>query len=211
MGDVVITADKIKRYVRWIKADRAAEIAPALEASRAIASINTPRRVRHYLAQLAHESAGFTRLIESFAYKDPDRLDDLFRAIRGRDDALMLMRKGPEAIANRVYANRMGNGDEASGDGFRYRGRGFIQLTGKDNYAKAEKMSGLPLLKEPGLLSRAREAAQVAAHFWRWNNINAEADEGDLAGVTRMVNGAAMAGLDDRAVWLKRALVIWPN
>lgn len=211
MSDPRITHDKLRRYVRWLKADRAAEIAPSLEASRQIASINTPRRVRHYMAQLAHESAGFTRLIESFAYRDPDRLDDLFRAVRGRDDALMLMRKGPEAIANRVYANRLGNGDEASGDGFRYRGRGWIQLTGKDNYLKAERYSGLPLVKEPGLAARPKEASIIAAHFWRWRNINDEADEGDLRGVTQLVNGAAMAGLDDRAMWLKRALVIWPN
>lgn len=211
MSDLRITADRLRRYVRWLKPQRATEIAPHLESSRAIASITTPRRLRHYLAQLAHESAGFTRLIESFAYRDPDRLDDLFRAVRGRDDALRLIRQGPEAIANRVYANRLGNGDERSGDGFRYRGRGFIQITGKDNYATAERYSGLPLVKEPGLASRPREAAIIAAHFWRWRNINDEADEGDLAGVTRLVNGPAMVGLDDRAMWLKRALVVWPN
>lgn len=210
MTNCTITPDKLIKLNKWLKPERAKEIAPALEAVREIASINTPRRVRHWLAQLAHESAGFTRLVESFAYRDPNHLDDVFRAIKGRVDAEYLMSKGPEAIANRVYANRMGNGDEKSGEGFKYRGRGFIQLTGKDNYAKAAKYSNLPLLAEPGLLSRPREAAIVSAHYWRWNNINDEADAGDLEGVTRKIN-PAMEGLEDRMRWLKRAMAIWPN
>jgi putative chitinase len=211
MSDVRITQDKIAKLNKWLKPDRAKEIADALESSRQIASLNTPRRVRHYVAQLAHESGGFLRLVESFRYQDPARLDDLFRAVRGRDDAAALIRKGPEAIANRVYANRLGNGDEASGDGWKYRGRGFIQLTGKDNYARAERYSNLPLVQEPGLAARPKEAAMIAAHFWRWNNINDEADEGDLVGVTEKINGPALAGFEDRKLWLGRAFKIWPN
>ena len=211
MTDLRITPDKLRKLVRYLKPERADEMAPALERAREIADLKTPRRVRHFLAQAAHESAGFTRMIESFAYRDPARLDDLFRAVRGREDAVNLIRKGPEAIANRVYANRLGNGDEASGDGFRYRGRGIGQLTGKDNYARAEKYSGLPLVKEPGLAGRPMEAAVIFAHYWRWNKINAEADDGDLAGVTRLVNGPAMVGLEDRKMWLSKAFGIWPD
>lgn len=211
MADVKITSERLIRLNKWLKPDRAADVAAALEASRAIADITTPRRVRQYVAQLAHESAGFTRLIESFHYKDPARLDDLFRAVRGIDDAKRLIARGPEAIANRVYANRLGNGDEASGDGWRYKGRGLIQLTGKDNYARAEKYSGLPLVKEPGLAGRAKEAGIIAAHYWRWNQINKEADAGDLAGVTEKINGPALAGFEDRKLWLSRAYKVWPD
>jgi putative chitinase len=204
-----ITANDILALNKWLKPDRAAEVAKGLEAARPIASINTPRRVRHFIAQLAHESAGFTRLIESFYYKDPARLDDLFSAINGVADAKLLISRGPDAIANRVYANRLGNGNEASGDGAKYKGRGWIQITGKDNYAKAERYCGLPLVKEPGLAGRTNEAALIAAHYWRWNNINDEADHGDLEGVTRKINGTALAGLEDRKLWLLRAFKIW--
>lgn len=211
MSDVNITPQKLILLNKWLKPDRAEQAAHSLDAARAIASINTPRRVRHFIAQLAHESAGFTRLVESFAYRDPARLDDLFRAVRGVADAKALMARGPDAIANRVYANRLGNGDEASGDGAKYKGRGWIQLTGKDNYARAERYSNLPLVKEPGLAGRPKEASIIAAHYWRWNNINDAADEGDLIEVTRLINGNALAGLEDRKLWLMRAFKVWPG
>lgn len=211
MSDLKITQDKILRLNKWLKPERAKEISDALESARPVASLTTPRRIRHFIAQMAHESAGFSRLIESFRYTDPERLDDLFRAVRGRDDALALIKRGPEAIANRVYANRLGNGDEKSGDGWKYRGRGFVQLTGKDNYARAARYSNMPLVEEPGLAGRPREAALIAAHYWRWNNINDEADQGDIIGVTEKINGPALAGLEDRKLWLGRAYKIWPN
>jgi putative chitinase len=211
MSGVKITADKLIQLNKWLKPDRAEEAARGLELARDIASLNTDRRVRHFIAQLAHESAGFTRLVESFHYKDPKRLDDMFRAVRGVEDAKALIARGPDAIANRVYANRLGNGTEASGEGARYKGRGWIQLTGKDNYAEAETYCNLPLVKEPGLAARPKEASVIAAHYWRWNNINLDADEGDLEGVTLKINGRAMAGLEDRKLWLLRAFKVWPG
>lgn len=211
MADVKVTAEKLLRLNKFLKPDRAEEVAAALDASRAIASITTPRRVRHYIGQLAHESAGFSRLIESFYYRDPARLDDLFSAVKGIADAKALIARGPDAIANRVYGNRMGNGDEASGDGSKYKGRGWIQLTGKDNYERAERYCGMPLVKEPGLAGRVKEASIIAAHYWRWNNINQEADEGDLIGVTRKISGEALAGLEDRKLWVLRCFKVWPG
>lgn len=211
MTGVKFTQDKILQLNKYLKPIRAFEIAQGLEVAKEIANLNTDRRVRHFVAQTAHESAGFSRLIESFHYKDPARLDDLFSAVRGREDARELIRRGPDAIANRVYANRLGNGDEASGDGARYKGRGWIQLTGKDNYERAERYCNLPLVKEPGLAGRVREASIIAAHYWRWNNVNIEADQGDLAGVTLKVNGRAMAGFEDRKAWLLKAFKIWPG
>ena len=211
MSNVKITANNILALNKWIKPERAEEVAKGLVRAAEIASLNTDRRVRHFVAQCAYESAGFTRLVESFAYKDPRHLDAIFRAVRGVEDAKALMAKGPDAIANRVYANRLGNGDEASGDGARYKGRGWLQLTGKFNYAKAEKYSGISLVKDPGLAGRIMEASIIAAHFWRWNNINDEADQGDLAGVTRLINGPAMDGLEDRKTWLLKTFKVWPG
>lgn len=205
-----VTPQDLIKLNRWLRPDRAQEMAAAITNALPIANINTNRRLRHFMAQLGHESGGFTRLVENLNYKDPDRLDDMFRAVRGRADAMELIRRGPVAIGNRVYANRLGNGDEASGDGYKYRGRGLIMLTGKDNYEAAEKWSGLPLVKEPGLAGRHREAAIIAAKYWNYKNINREADEGDLAGVTRLVNGPAMANYEDRKQWLLRASKIWP-
>lgn len=206
-----VTPEQLIKMNRWLRPVRAKEIADGLNIALPMAGINTPRRLRHFLAQLGHESSGFTRLIENLNYKDPARLDDMFRSVRGRADASELIRKGPVAIGNRVYANRLGNGDEASGDGYKYRGRGLIMLTGKDNYAAAERWSGLPLVKEPGLAGRAKEACIIAAKYWNFRNINNEADEGDLAGVTRLVNGPALANFEDRKQWLLRASKIWPD
>ena len=206
-----VTSHDLIKLNRWLRPERAQEMADSLNNAIQIANLNSPRRLRHFMAQMAHESGGFTRLVENMNYKDPARLDDMFRAVRGRNDAAELIRKGPVAIANRVYANRLGNGSEASGDGFKYRGRGLIMLTGKDNYERAERWSGLPLVKEPGLAGRSREAGIIAAKYWNWRNINNEADEGDLAGVTALVNGPALAGLEDRKQWLLRASKIWPG
>jgi putative chitinase len=206
-----VTADQLIKLNRWLRPDRAQEMADSLTNATKIANINTPRRLRHFIAQLGHESSGFTRLIENLNYKDPARLDDMFRSVRGQADAAELIRRGPVAIGNRVYANRLGNGDEASGDGYKYRGRGLIMLTGMDNYEAAEKWSGLPLVKEPGLAGRSKESGIIAAKYWNYRNINSEADEGDLAGVTRLVNGPALANFEDRKQWLLRASKIWPD
>jgi putative chitinase len=208
---VKVTAQDLIKLNRWLRPDRAEEMAKAITNALPMAGITTPRRLRHFIAQLGHESGGFTRLVENMNYKDPARLDDMFRAVQGRSDAMELIRKGPVAIANRVYANRLGNGPESSGDGYRFRGRGLIMLTGRENYERAERWSGLPLLKEPGLAGRPREAAIIAAKYWNFKNINQEADEGDLAGVTRLVNGPALANFEDRKLWLLRASKIWPD
>ncbi len=207
---IIIKPNDLIKLNKWLKPDRAAVMADALNNACKIANINTKRRLRHFVAQLAHESGGFTRLVENMNYRDPARLDEMFRAVRGQNDAAELIRKGPEAIANRVYANRLGNGDEASGDGWRYRGRGLIMLTGKENYARAERWAGMPLVKEPGLAGQPKNAGIIAAKYWNFKDINQEADEGDLAGVTELINGTALAGLEDRKLWLNRCARLWP-
>jgi len=128
----MITADTLRRFAPRI-ADPAKHAA-ALEAARTTSSVTTARRLCHFLGQVYVETAGFTAMEENLNYRNPERLDAIFSAVHGVDDARDLIAQGPEAIANRVYANRLGNGDEESGDGWLYRGSGYKQLTGRANY-----------------------------------------------------------------------------
>jgi putative chitinase len=189
---------------------RAEAYGVALEAARPTAVLDQARRVQHFMAQVAHESGGFRALSESFAYRDAVRLDRLFSAVRGPAEARRLIARGPQAIANVVYAGRLGNGDAASGDGWRYRGRGFLMITGRGNYRELGALTGLELEDDPAQLGRPRPAAEAAARFWAARAINAAADADDLEAVTRLVNGPALAGLADRRAWLEKARAVWP-
>jgi putative chitinase len=181
--------------------------------------INSPQRVAAFLSQCAHESAGFTMLEENLNYRavtmaavwptrfaeqepDPNRKGKT-RAKKGPDGrnipnkfALAIERK-PEMIANAVYSNRMGNGTIESGDGWRYRGRGLKQLTGKDNYTRCGQALKLDLVDTPDMLLTPSPAARSAAWFWQANGCNAFADRGDIEGLTRRINGG-LIGFDDR-------------
>ena len=159
--------------------------------------INTPLRLAHFFAQLDHESNGGKRLVENLNYSR-DGLLKIFRSDfdTNKDRVLspneikiaeMLARK-PEQIANFVYANQGGNGNVNSGDGWRYRGRGFIQLTLRDNYELAEKETGLKLVSNPDLLLQEANAMLISAWFWSRNRINRFADVDDVDGVSDAVN-----------------------
>jgi putative chitinase len=160
--------------------------------------INTPKRIASFMAQCAHESAGFTALQENLNYKPPT-LKKLFGKYFPGDLAEQYCSKSnkQEAIANRIYANRMGNGDEASGDGFKYKGRGLIQLTGKSNYqAFADSLEITP--EEAAQYMHTFEgAAQSACWFWETNKLNNCADAGDIVKMTKIINGGTF-GLDER-------------
>ena len=114
------------------------------------------------------------------------------------------MSKSPERLASRVYASRMGNGDESSGDGYRYRGRGLIQLTGRDNYRLAASALHLPLLDQPELLTKPEHAARSAAWFWFSHGCNALADAGNFMAITKKINGGTN-GYTDRCRYWARA------
>lgn len=157
-------------------------------------NIDTPRRAGTFLAQCAVESGNFTRLSENLVYSTPERLMRVWpRRFRDRASALPYVRR-PERLANAVYARRLGNGPEESGDGWAYRGRGLIQLTGRVNYRQAADALARPYVEEPELVAGACDAALTAAWFWYMNGCNALADKGDVDGTTRKINGPAMLG-----------------
>lgn len=160
--------------------------------------INTPPRVAAWVSQCAHESAGFSRLEESLFYRQPERIRAMFPSrVPSLADAALLVGK-PEQLANRVYSNRLGNGDEASGDGWRYRGRGLIQLTGRANYQAAGAAIDQPYERCPHLLTQPLHAATTAAWFFVTKGCLPLADAANVEAITRVINGPALAGLDDR-------------
>lgn len=169
----------------------AAEFAEPLDAACALFSIDSPQRVASFLAQCAYESGMFHVMSENTNYTHPERLVEVFGMSMA--DAMRLAGK-PEAIANFVYANRNGNGNEASGDGWNYRGRAPIELTGKRSYSYAGAALGYDFVKDPDQVAQPTQGSLVSAWFWHVNNLNVLADKGDDDGCTRAVNGKKMLG-----------------
>ena len=169
--------------------------------------INNPKRIAAFVAQCSHESGGFMILKENLNYKAAS-LRKLFGKYFPNDDIANEYASKPnkqEAIANRIYASRMGNGDEASGDGYKYCGRGLIQLTGKSNYiAFADSLEITPD-EASEYLATFEGAAQSACWFWETNNLNQWADKGDIVTLTKRINGGTI-GLDDRIKHYEHAL-----
>ena len=170
-------------------------------------NINTPQRVAAFLAQCAHESGGFVFLKENLNYKAPS-LRKVFPKYFQDDATAAAYANKPEKIANRVYANRMGNGDESSGDGWRYCGRGLIQLTGKDNYTFFAASLDIPVEEAAEYLQTFEGAVQSACFFWEQNNLNQWADKGDILTLTKRINGGTI-GLEDRIKHYEHALHIF--
>ena len=169
--------------------------------------INTPQRVAAFVAQCAHESGGFKVLKENLNYRAPS-LRKIFPKYFPDDATANHYASLPnkqEAIANRIYANRMGNGDESSGDGFRYCGRGLIQLTGKENYTWFAASLDIPVEEASEYLQTFEGAVQSACWFWETNNLNQWADKGDILTLTKRINGGTI-GLEDRIKHYNHAL-----
>lgn len=219
-----MTAAGIKRDVaeRWL---------PHVQAAMERFGINTKNQVAAWLAQTAHESAGYTALTENlnysadtmatvwstrFAVQEPDpkrpgktkaKKNDKGKNIPNKF-ALALHRK-PEMIANAVYSNRMGNGNIESGDGWKFRGRGLKQLTGQDNHRACSAGLGVDLVANPDLLLEPQYAALSAAWFWSVNKCGPIADSGDFVALTKKINGGTI-GLDDRQKRYKAVLAAMP-
>ena len=171
--------------------------------------INTPERVAAFIAQCAHESGGFRRLKENLNYKW-ESLRRVFPKYFPTDELAQEYAHKPEQIANKIYGSRMGNGDESSGDGFRYCGRGLIQLTGKNNYTKFAESMGMAVEEVPALLETYDGAVKSACWFWSSNNINQWADAGDILTMTKRINGGTI-GLEDRIKHYNHAMEVLQN
>lgn len=152
------------------------------------------RRMAHFLSQCSHESQGFTRTEENLNYS-AERLLQIFpKYFRDKDPAAYA--RNPERIANLVYGNRLGNGDEASGDGFRFRGRGYIQLTGKQNYELFDDYVSEDIVENPGLVA-TQYPLLSAGFYWHWRTMNNLADKECVECITKAVNGGTN-GLEER-------------
>lgn len=201
----------VKEIDKWL---------PAIQVVCEHYAIDTPQRIAGFLAQTAHESAGYTALVENLNYSAdtmavvwPNRF-----AEKGADGkpikengknkpnkfALALHRK-PEMIANVVYSARMGNGSIESGEGWKYRGRGLKQLTGKENYTKCGNALNTDFVNDPDLLLQPQYAALSAGWFWTANKCSDFADKGDIEGLTKRINGG-LIGLADRKSRYERVL-----
>ena len=201
----VITREQLAQLIpgnpyldNWLEALN--EILPEYE-------INTPQRVAAFVAQCAHESGGFRALKENLNYKAAT-LRKVFPKYFPNDAIANEYANKPNkqaAIANRVYANRMGNGPEESGDGYRYCGRGLIQLTGKDNYTWFAASLEIPVEEAAEYLQTFEGAVQSACWFWETNNLNQWADKGDIVTLTKRINGGTI-GLEDRIKHYNHAL-----
>jgi len=162
----------------------------------------TPNRLHYFLAQIAHESGGLTITEENLNYSAP-RLMQVWPSRFPTIAAAEAVARNPERIGNLVYANRNGNGPPESGDGFRYRGRGYIQLTGRSNYAVIGAEIGVDLVAAPDRAASVQDVLLVACGYWRRRGINAICDTGDFTKVTRAINGGTI-GLEDRRAWLDK-------
>lgn len=193
MSDCILTLSQLKQMVKNPHIEHWHE---ALEQLLPEYDINTPLRVAHFIAQCAHESGNFVFIKENLNY----RAESLMKTWPRLFPTIEIARqyeKQPERIANRAYGNRMGNGDEASGDGWRYCGRGLIQLTGKDNYTFFAGSLGISVEEAAEYLATFEGAAQSACWYWEQNNLNRFADANDVKGLTRAINGGYL-GLEDR-------------
>jgi putative chitinase len=171
--------------------------------------IDTPERIASFLAQCGHESAGFTVLQENLNYS-ADGLNKIFKKYFPTLESAQPYARKPEMIANRVYGGRMGNGDEASGEGYKFRGRGPIQLTGKDNYTACSDFlfQDDTLLQNPDMLLDPEYALHSACWFWWKNDLNNYADSADLVTMTKRINGGTI-GLEDRIKHYNHAMEIF--
>jgi putative chitinase len=169
--------------------------------------INTAERIAAFIAQCAHESGGFTALKENLNYKAAT-LRKIFPKYFPDDATAAHYASLPnkqEAIANKVYASRMGNGDENTGDGYRFCGRGLIQLTGRDNYSWFAASLNISVEEASQYLQTFEGAAQSACWFWETNSLNRWADAGDILTLTKKINGGTI-GLEDRKKHYEHAL-----
>jgi putative chitinase len=201
----MVTDDELRQIMPSLSASTSAQYTPFLQQAMNEFAINTYLREAAFLAQLAHESMELKAWQENLNYSAQGLLKTFPKYFKSADLANAYARN-PQKIANRVYANRMGNGDEASGDGWRYRGRGPIQLTGKNNYQTFGRTLNLDLVGDPDSVGTPEVGFRVAAAYWASNKLNPLADQQKFQQISAIINGRDPAiGLDDRLKYYARA------
>lgn len=173
-----------------------------LEATFAKYDINTPKRQAAFIGQCAHESVNFTKLEENLNYS-PERLTKVWPSRFPNLISADKYAHNPQALANKVYAGRLGNNQE--GDGWKYHGRGLIQLTGRENYERCGSSLGVDLVGNPDWLLDPKYAALSAGWFWNKKGLNELADQQEHGQITKRINGG-LIGLDDRLQKTTKAL-----
>lgn len=184
-----ITEEQIRPLSQYISSEERSELVDVINHYLPIWGITEPLEIAHFLAQVSHESAGFKARTENLNYSAKALRLVFGKYFKTDEEAAKFARK-PEAIANIVYANRMGNGPAESGDGWKYRGQGYIQLTGFDNYEAAAEELRLPIMSDPSILSsNVRMALKVSAWYWEKYRLEEYALRDDLVGLTKRING----------------------
>lgn len=202
-----LTVGLLRQSIRGVSIARANTWLDSLNSACKTYEINRSlRRMAAFLGHIALESQGLKELEEKLNYTDAERANNKFKAIKTDEEAEAYLRK-PEAMANKVYANRNGNGNEASGDGWRYRGRGFIQLTFKSNYAQLSKELKVDFVADPDLVATPQYAAVSAAFFWKKKGLNQLADDAKYMALSLRIN-AKLDGFAQREHNRKRALSV---
>jgi putative chitinase len=196
----MVTSEQLKKLhigEQWVD---------ALNATFQRFNIDTPVRQASFIGQCGHECGNFKILEENLNY----RAEALMRLWKSRFPTIEIANeyaRNPKKIANKVYASRMGNRDESSGDGFRFRGRGCIQLTGHANYFHAGKACDVDFVMEPDLVATPQYAAMTAGWFWDTHKLNQFADVRDFKTMTKKINGGFI-GLDDRIKHINHAIQV---
>ena len=182
------------------------DLAPVFNETFAKWGIDTPVKQAAFIGQCGHECANFTKLEEGLSYA-ADRLVKVWPKRFPTLESAIPYGRNPKALANKVYANRMGNRDEASGDGYRFRGSGWLQLTGHDNFYHAGKACGVDFVMNPDLVRTPQYAAMTAGWFWATHKCNEVAESKDWRKLTKIINGGDL-GLDDRIFHTQHALAV---
>ncbi len=208
----ILTSDSIKAICPGARSDIIESLLTDADKHFPPAGIDDEVKLAHFIAQIATESGGLSRLDENLNYATPKRLQDVFGTTRFPTLAVAKQYvKQPEKLANFVYAKRLGNGNAASGDGWAYRGSGLIQLTGRDNFRKVGKLIGIAIEAQPELARQADSALEIALGYWIKNTISAVADKDTdkaVEAVTKKIN-PPMVGIKERKAYFKKALKIF--
>lgn len=200
-----ITVEQLKQISPSCKNPE--EFVAALNKWLPLYQINTVERVSCFLGQYLHETSGFTKLVENTNYTSVERLQEIFPTKFTTIQIAASYAGKPVAIANRVYANRYGNGDEVSGDGYKYRGRGLCHLTFKDNYRACGADLKIDILAHPELLESPDIAVLVGCWYWQKNSLNGLADKDQFKTMTKIINGG-YNGLENRISYRDKSLTV---